>query len=72
MHSVNNLKDVINELVNEDKKTLRVLGSYYGLDLDSDKIPDDIELQICEGNKKSTSEITLKNLDINSKYSDFG
>ena len=72
MLSVNNCKDVINELENEDKMTLLVLGSYYGLDLKSGNIPDDIELQICENNKKSTTEITLKNLDINSKYSDFG
>lgn len=72
MLSVNNCKDVINELLSQDKMTLLVLGRYYGLDLNSDDIPDDIELQICEGTKKPTSGITLKNLDINSQYSDFG
>jgi outer membrane protein OmpA-like peptidoglycan-associated protein/tetratricopeptide (TPR) repeat protein len=72
MLSTDDCVDVINELVNNDMMTLQVLGHYFGLDLETGKIPDDMALQICQNNNNPTTDVKLKNLDINSNYSDFG
>ena len=72
MLSVDDCVAVIDELVTDDKMTLKVLGSYFGMEIKPNNIPDDIRLRICKNSNKSESEIDLKNLEINSKYSDFG